>query len=299
MIVFPMAFQGQCSLQPLPRNSFQNSELWSARRTPVWLIALAVLAQYALTLLFNLILFHQGWIKGLQLLTRGLLNATLIGYAILLPLVVGGVLLWLGRLRPRDVGLRLRDLPAAIKWTLALWAIVNLGEAAAQLGRFHFDEQWARPLGLIGQWIAQIFGNALYEEIVYRGLLTVQLALLFEQLGRGRALLFGVVLAQAIFASIHVGLLLNMGLSWPAIIAAMPELFLAGVALAMVYLITGNLLIAIGVHALVDAPMLIPKDVSGLGDDFGYAYLALALIAACVWRWGIPAVTNSARSEAS
>lgn len=289
-----MAFQGQCSLQPRLRNSFQTSEIWSARRAPVWLIVLVVLAQYAATLLFNLVLFHQGWIKGLQLLTCGLLNATLIGYAILLPLVVGGLLFWLGRLRPCDVGLRFRDFPAAIRWTLALWLVVNLAEAAAQFGHFHFDAQWSRPLGLVGQWIAQIFGNALYEEIIYRGFLTVQLALLFERLGRGRALLLGVLLAQAIFASIHIGLLLNMGLSGSAIVQAMPELFLAGIALAMVYLITGNLLIAVGVHALVDAPMLVPKDVSGLCDDFGYVYLMLALIAACLWR-----VTNSARSAAS
>jgi membrane protease YdiL (CAAX protease family) len=299
MIVFPIAFQGQCSLQPLPRNSFSNSGIWSVRRTPVWLIALVVLAQYPLTLLFNLVVFHQGWIKALQLMTRGLLNATLVGYAILLPLVVGGLLFLLGRLRPRDVGLRARDLPAAIIWALALWAVVNLGEAVAQSGHFGFDAQWTRPLGLIGQWIAQIFGNALYEEIVYRGFLTVQLALLFERLGRGRALVLGVILAQAVFASIHIGLLLNMGLSWSAILGTMPELFLAGVALATVYLFTGNLLIAVGVHALVDAPMLIPKDASGLGDDFGYVYLMLALVATCLWRWRIPAVTNSARSEAS
>jgi len=262
-------------------------------------MVLVVLAQYPLTLLFNLVLFHQSWIKGLQTLTRGLLNGTLIGYAILLPLVVGGLLFLLGRLRPRDVGLRGRDLPAAIKSTLVLWAVVNLCEAAARIGHFDFDAQWAHPLGLIGQWIAQIFGNALYEEILYRGFLTVQLALLFERLGRAKSLLLGLVIAQAIFASIHIGLLLNLGLSWTAIAGAMPELFLAGVALAMVYLVTGNLLIAVGVHALVDAPMLIPKDVSGLGDDFGYVYLVLALIAACLWRWGVPAVTSSARSKAS
>ena len=98
---------------------------------------------------------------------------------------------------------------------------------------------------------------------------------------------------------IHIGLLLNMGLSWSAILGTMPELFLAGVTLATIYLFTGNLLIAVGVHALVDAPMLIPKDASGLGDDFGYVYLMLALVAACLWRWRIPAVTNSAPSEAS
>src|SRR6185312_2303626 len=183
MIVFPMAFRGQCSLHPRPRNSFRTSAIWSVRRTPIWLMVLVVLAQYPLTLLFNLVLFHQSWIKGLQTLTRGLLNGTLIGYAILLPLVVGGLLFLLGRLRPRDVGLRGRDLPAAIKSTLVLWAVVNLCEAAARIGHFDFDAQWAHPLGLIGQWIAQIFGNALYEEILYRGFLTVQLALLFERLG--------------------------------------------------------------------------------------------------------------------
>jgi hypothetical protein len=106
-----------------------------------------------------------------------------------------------------------------------------------------------------------------------------------------------VIAAQAIFATIHIPMLLNQGLSWPMIAGAMPELFLAGAALAALYLITGNLLIAVGMHALADAPMLIAHDVSGLGEHFSYAYLALALVAALAWRWLRP--TSFARSAVS
>jgi membrane protease YdiL (CAAX protease family) len=48
------------------------------------------------------------------------------------------------------------------------------------------------------------------------------------------------------------------------------------VALAIIYFMTGNLLMAVGAHALADAYMLIPRDATGFEDDFGYFYLALA-----------------------
>jgi membrane protease YdiL (CAAX protease family) len=57
-----------------------------------------------------------------------------------------------------------------------------------------------------------------------------------------------------------------------------------GVALAIIYFVTGNLLMAVGAHALADAYMQIPRDATGYEDDLGYLYVALALVFAMVLR---------------
>jgi membrane protease YdiL (CAAX protease family) len=64
----------------------------------------------------------------------------------------------------------------------------------------------------------------------------------------------------------------------------LPQLFMVGVALAIIYFMTGNLLMAVGAHALADAYMQIPRDVTGFEDDFDYLYIALALVFAMVLR---------------
>lgn len=269
------------------------SRFWGTPRAPLWAIALVIAAQYALDALFNLVVFREHWPGFVARATGGLVNGTLIAYAIMIPMVVGFMILVAGRLRPAEVGLLKRDVRPAIVWTALLWAAVAGAEAAFQIGHFALDPSWSKPGTAIGALAAQIFGNALYEEIVYRGFLTVQLMLLFERFGRMGATIAAVIVAQIVFASIHVPMLLHQGLLLPDIAGLMPELFLAGVGLAALYFLTGNLFVAVGVHALVDAPTLIAPDVSGLGDDFGYVFLALALVAACVWRWLRP--TGSAR----
>lgn len=273
--------------------------MWSAKRAPVWAILLVIAVQYPLTAFFNLVMFHQHWLHLVSRATDGLIGGTIIAYALMLPIVLGGIILLPARLRTSDVGLRKKDIVPAIFWTVAVWAVVGGALAFAQLDHFRFDPSWTKPGAgpTVGAFLAQIFGNALYEEIVYRGFLTVQLMLWLETLGRRRAMWIAVIAAQAIFASIHIPMLLGQGLTWPEIAGIMPELFAAGIALAALYLITGNLLIAVGMHALADAPMLMPSDVSGLGQYFSYAYLAVALVAALGWRWTRP--TGSVRSAAS
>jgi Type II CAAX prenyl endopeptidase Rce1-like len=86
------------------------------------------------------------------------------------------------------------------------------------------------------------------------------------------------VLVQAIFATIHVPMLIVAGHGWAEIVAILPELFIMGVALAIIYFMTGNLLMAVGAHALADAYMQIPRDATGYEDDLGYLYVALALV---------------------
>lgn len=67
----------------------------------------------------------------------------------------------------------------------------------------------------------------------------------------------GLVLSQSIFALIHIP---NRLLNGFTLLETLPNLFivfLLGVLFAMVYLITDNLFLAMGVHTLINMPLLI------------------------------------------
>src|ERR1700735_2285474 len=261
--------------------------MFETTRVPLSIIALTIAAQFVLDALWNLVVFPHHWLRPLSHTTDGLLNVTFWANIIMLLAVVGGVIFMLGHLKPRNVGLRLADVRAGVLFTLVLWASVNLVVVAGVALKGvppALDPEWSKPVANAGLFVGQIFGNALYEEIVYRGFLTVQVFLLLQKLGRNIAMVTAVVLVQAIFATIHVPMLMAAGHGRAEIVAILPELFIMGVALAIIYFTTGNLLMAVGAHALADAPMQIPSDATGYEDDLGYLYIALALVFAMVLR---------------
>jgi hypothetical protein len=218
--------------------------------------------------------------------------------AIMLTGVVGGIIFWAAKLRARDVGWRSTNLRSAIAFTIALWVAVNLGVAFfayATGSGIALNPSWTKRGATVqfGGLFAQLFGNALYEETIYRGFLTVQAMLWLQRFGRVPALLMAVAGVQAIFALIHVPMLLVTGNAWADIVQILPQLYLAGLALAAVYLLTGSLFVAVGVHALADAYMLIPSDNSGLNGNFGYVYTGVGLAAAVVWRLRMAKASNT------
>ena len=269
------------------RTIAMGKTLLETKRAPFWVIVLTLAAQFVLDALWNLVVFPHRWLRPLSYATNGLLNVTFWANIIMLLAVVGGAIFILGHLKPRDVGLRLEDAGLAALFTVGLWASVNCFVAIGVVvngASLVLDPGWTKPMENAGLFVGQIFGNALYEEIVYRGFLTVQVYLLLRRFGRNLAMVLAVVAVQAIFATIHIPMLIVAGHGWAEVVAILPQLFIMGVALAIIYLVTGNLLIAVGAHALADAYMQIPRDATGFEDDFSYLYLALALVFAILLR---------------
>jgi membrane protease YdiL (CAAX protease family) len=165
----------------------------------------------------------------------------------------------------------------------ALWIIVNLAIIVISLAggsALSLDPAWHKPLANIGTFLAQIFGNALYEEIVYRGFLTVQAILLLQRFGKMPAVIGGVLIAQLFFATLHLPTLIAAGVSWDQALAFVPQAFAMGCMLAAIYLLTGNLLLAVAAHALTDSYMLIFSTPLAKASyaEFVYGMLALALV---------------------
>ncbi len=268
-------------------------ELWQVKRASVWSLIAVAAAHVASAPFFNFVVFPRHWLSPLSHATVGLISVTLQANLIIIAVVVFGLIFVAAGLRPADVGWRRNKLPAAILFTLGLWAVANLlviAGAEFQGLPLAFDESWtkARLSRTFGAFIAQIFGNALGEETIFRGFLTVQLMLILRPLGKAAAATIAVIVVQTLFASIHIPMLREHGVSWTEILETLPMLGLAGIGLAIIYFATGNLFVAVGTHALMDAYMLIPHDSFQFADNFDFVYLGLGLLAALLWRFAIP-----------
>jgi len=248
------------------------------RRVTVGFMALFVAAHAVWAVLVNL--GFRARVPGLNTLSANLLG---------LALLVAGLLFGVGRLRPADVGLRVRDLPSGLLFTLAYFVAVQaavLVYAAATGARVVND--WAAVGAGTAAYLlaAQLLGNALYEEVVFRGFLLPQLFLELRGAGTALALVLAPVVSQALFAVAHVpNRLWVTGLAPGELPGALLPLFLMGLFFALLYLLTDNLFAVVGVHALNNEQMLSLLGAGGRLDGANAVIVAvLALALAVGWR---------------
>jgi hypothetical protein len=163
-----------------------------------------------------------------------------------------------------------------------VWAAIQvLGAAVAyvQTGTVALDPLWstAGVGAVLGLLVAQLFGNALFEEVLYRAVLLDQLVLKLRD--RRRGFLLALVGSQAVFSLLHVPNRLYQGFPLDALLVSLGMLFLMGLLFALVYHRTGNLFVAVGVHAVGNAPtMLVEAPVSG-----NFLAIVLAVVLVAVW----------------
>lgn len=235
--------------------------LHSPTRSPTGALALLALWVGVAALWFVSPLFPMQALRDLEVATHGWLSVTLIASAgigaVQLAIVFGP-----GRQAPRDVGWRRRTFAPALVGTLALWALMHAGTLAWSFAQGTSLEQapaWARGAGLaLGPLLAQLFGTALVEETVFRGYLFPQFVLRLRALVSARAAwIAGLLASQALFALLHVPVLLYRGLDGGAIAGTLLMLLCVGLVFALVYAATGNLWLVVGAHALGNAPTLL------------------------------------------
>jgi len=215
---------------------------------------------------------------------------TLTANLIALALLVLGLLFARGRLRPAEVGLRAQGVGAGFAFTAVYFGLLQLALLVfASLSGAEIVNFWTRvgPLTAGYLLLAQLLGNALYEEIAFRGFLMPQLVLKLQRLGTAAAIVLAVFASQALFALAHVpNRLWVSGLSPADLPGALLPLFLLGLHFALLYLLTDNLFAAIGVHALNNVPLLALVAATGQPLDLP-PYLigvTLSLALAVAWR---------------
>lgn len=246
-----------------------------------------ILLHFALVAVVNLVFFASGTFVPLASATGGLLTGSLVANLLFLAVLVAFLLVRKGGVSLSDIGILRGRLPAAIAITLGFWLAAQVIHALAGLftyGSVEYASVWNSAGGhiLLGALLAQLIGNALFEEIAYRGFLFPQVFLRLERLEDHRWLRLGLalLLSQGLFALSHIPNRLYLGLPPDAIALDLIYLLALGILFTFIYVKTGNLFIVIGIHALGNAPTTLFQTAPFLEVEGGSMLIYLLVIAA-------------------
>ena len=255
-------------------------------------IGLILLVHILATTFINFVFFKLEIVRVIPNATSGFINGTLVAN-ILMGAMILPLLFYVGKLKLKDLALT----PAAgfseggifrgAIWTLAAIAIMHVAIVIACFasgttptiisGWLSFS-----AIPWIGNLLGQFFGNALYEEVLFRAFLLPQLLLAIKKKYRKwswtKCFWLALIGSQLVFALIHIPNRLSLGAytGVGSFIGDQLALFILGCLLASVFLLSRNIYAAIGIHAITNVPPLIIQNPIG-GLQFT-AYLTIGLI---------------------
>ena len=236
--------------------------MFNVKEAPWKLILVLLIVDILMVSLINLVLFPSPFFTPLERATGGLIDATLqanLLNILLFSLIVFG---W-GKLRPKDVALDWSKVGQALSLTALLWiatqAIVLLINWIN--GDVHLDPLWSERgvTVVLGALIAQLLGNALFEEMQYRGFYLSQFYLKLKTADEKWRLIWAVLAMLLLFMLSHIPNRILAGYTLADIPADFVILFTWGLFFTITYLVSGNLFLAVGVHALLNRPTLITE----------------------------------------
>lgn len=236
--------------------------MFNVKEAPWRIILVCLLVSIGLVMLINLVLFPSTFFSPIAKATSGLIDGTLQANLINI-LVFSLIVFGWAKLRPSDVGLDWSKLLQGLSLTALLWlatqAIVLLINAIN--GDIHLDPLWNERgvTVVIGGLIGQLLGNAFYEEILYRGFFLSQFYLKLRESNPRWRLTWAILSMLGLFILSHIPNRIFHGYSLADIPLDFALLFAWGLFFTAIYLISGNLFLAIGVHALVNRPTMISE----------------------------------------
>ncbi len=114
----------------------------------------------------------------------------------------------------------------------------------------------------------------MFEEVFYRGFMVPQLFHALTRVFKKHSMAITLLVSQGYFAVAHIP---HFSMPFPMPIGLMILLF-SGIVLALLWLQTGNLYIAIGWHALMDLPFHITKVPDNIAASFTFLLGFLILL---------------------
>lgn len=225
-----------------------------------WSLLIGVAIAAALTTWANYVFFRLSVVREIEIATAGIITATLQANVILILCVVVLYYRMSFQLTFHEMGLRTSQLGRGLLLVVAMFVLATGLSALLQFcieRRLNWNDQLS-PAWLVqrlGELLGQLFGNALYEEVVFRGIVFRQLAAKWSRHSkRPRIAIFAAATVSSIvFALQHLP---NRVLGEPVtgnLVLEMFVLTVAGLFFAAVYWQVGNLWIAIGFHAMANS----------------------------------------------
>lgn len=234
-----------------------------ARRAPLWCSLALFVALAGATVFVNQAFLPSGAWRPLWSASGGWVHPTLLaGLGVLA--VAFTISCLAGPLKLSDLGLGARRIPIGLFYGAAVWGAAQVlitGWGVVLEGRPRFDSSWSTPGVTGGAVIAQLFGNALMEETIYRGFFFTQWVLWVRGEARVASLrhvFIAASLAAILFALSHVPnrVWVEGYAGFARFAKDQGMLVLAGFALALVYWRTRNLPFVIVFHALINRPSM-------------------------------------------
>lgn len=258
-----------------------------AQEAPWAAIAAAALVWTAALAVVNAFGFRgeiRAALDALQAATGGLVAPTLVGSAAVLLVFLAGVTV-LGRVSLASVGWSRGAAARAIAPVLGFWLLLQgaLVLRAAMVGDLAWHPAWER-LGagtVIGGVLAQVFGNALAEETVFRGFFFTQFRRKARTLPPLAAFGAAAVASAGLFAVSHLpNRFFVKDLPAAMLLADQAQLFFAGIVFAAAFAVTRNVFTTAGLHALANAPAPL---VAVPAATISGTYLALLTVGLGAW----------------
>ena len=245
-----------------PKSIAPENHMFNVKEAPWKIILVYLLVSTCLTSLINLVLFPSPFFDPIANATGNLIDATLQANVLNILLFVLIVFGW-GKLRPIDVGLDWSKVKHGLSLTALLWiatqAIILLINWIN--GDIRLDPVWSERgvTAVLGALIAQLLGNAFAEEMEYRGFYLSQFYLKIKTQNEGDRRIWSVFAMLILFILSHIPNLIFRGYALAGLPLDFTLLFIWGLVFTVVYLVSGNLFLAIGVHALMNKPTMITE----------------------------------------
>ncbi len=226
-----------------------------------FLIIFAVVAGVGVQILLLKLLITLSIGPFLRDVTGGLVHPNLVVGALTSLFVIGGIVLWLGQLRPKDIGLSWAKLRAGVLVLLGMWMVVQVGVLVDALVTNEVRGPQVQVIDTtqVGYFLVHLVLAGFLEETLYRGFLLPQFYLRLKRLGTQESHwlpVAGAVLGSSIlFGGVH---LIKVFFYDVTLVSLLPHAgvgIIFGIGAALVYLRTENLFFSIGLHALFNFPL--------------------------------------------
>lgn len=210
-----------------------------------------------LILFFKLLSFP--FFQTLQENTKGWISPILVGAGIA-NFLFCFLFLKVGHFSLRSLGLKREKFFVGVFFTFVIWGFSQIAfivESYLSNQSIVWNPDWWHWRYVFGDFVAQILGNALLEEVIFHGFLLIQFRIFFEKCSLRYAQIFALVLSQILFALAHIPGRVYMGVYHNFSVAFGEQcfLFLLGILWSLLFLRTQNIFIVIGVHALNNTPV--------------------------------------------
>jgi membrane protease YdiL (CAAX protease family) len=236
--------------------------MFNVKEVPWKVLLVFLAASTVLASVINLVLFPSPFFDPIERATGGLIDSTLQANflnILLFSLIVFG---W-GKLRPKAVGLDRTKLMQGISLTALLWIVT---QAIVLLinwinGDIHLDPVWSErgASTVLGGLVAQLLGNAFYEEMGFRGFYLSQFYLKLKTQNERWRIFWSVLAMLSLFIVSHIPNRIFSGYTLAEIPQDFALLFIWGLFFTVIYLVSSNLFLAIGVHALMNKPTMVTE----------------------------------------